>query len=509
MFAQFTARARGDARWLRRSGILLAFAALLVVPNCKAQLPQAGDTTSPPTPGVGHDYIHAPEETVNPANGSVSIRIPVRVPQGRELTLPLYIAYDSNGAFYYGQSPGNQQPHYATTTNVPFSLGGWSYTFPMLTYQLVTWTQQYKSGKNYTCTGSMNYVFQDPTGNRHSLPLTVAATSGPGGADCGGNNATQGSEGPILAISGLPSWGWGTYPTATVTNGNGTVYSFPGGLETLPTSVTDRNGNTISISSTSSSATLTDTVGRTAVSVPTFGASTDNISVAGLGAPYAVSWTSASANFTIGTVNLNPSTYQDCPTSMSASASVVSQVALPNGQKYTFSYDPTYGMLKQITYPSGGSVRYQWGLNTQSEAGGWTASTGSEWYCSYDFPAVTDRWVNDGTKDILHQQFSYSTTWNGSTGQWTTKKTIVTTYDLIRNTSFQTIYTYTPVPSPSVPNPTGGAEGCGITCAIPVEASIEYYGTDGKLLKTVAKTWCNNDPRELCSVQTTLDNGDT
>ena len=44
-----------------------------------AQLPPAGDTTSPPTPGVGHDYIHAPQETVNPANGSVSIRIPMRV----------------------------------------------------------------------------------------------------------------------------------------------------------------------------------------------------------------------------------------------------------------------------------------------------------------------------------------------------------------------------------------------------------------------------------------------
>ena len=46
--------------------LLVALLFLFLAPLAFAQLPQAGDTTSPPTPGAGHDYVHASEETVNP-----------------------------------------------------------------------------------------------------------------------------------------------------------------------------------------------------------------------------------------------------------------------------------------------------------------------------------------------------------------------------------------------------------------------------------------------------------
>ena len=120
---------------LLRSALGLT-AILFATSLCWAQLPQAGDTTSPPTPGVGHDYIHSPVETVNPANGSVSIRIPVRIPSGRELTIPFSIAYDSSGSFYVGEQQGGGQPVLRTTTNVLFSQGGWSYTFPVVSSSL-------------------------------------------------------------------------------------------------------------------------------------------------------------------------------------------------------------------------------------------------------------------------------------------------------------------------------------------------------------------------------------
>ena len=38
------------------------------------------DTTSVPIPGAGHDYIKMLSETVNPANGSVSLRIQLPIP---------------------------------------------------------------------------------------------------------------------------------------------------------------------------------------------------------------------------------------------------------------------------------------------------------------------------------------------------------------------------------------------------------------------------------------------
>lgn len=104
---------------------------LFLASACWAQIPQASDTTSTPVPDAGHDYLHSPLATVNPANGSVSIRIPVRIPAGRELTLGFGLAYDSNGVDYLGQPTGGA-PGW-TSAGSPLSVGGWSATGPMLT----------------------------------------------------------------------------------------------------------------------------------------------------------------------------------------------------------------------------------------------------------------------------------------------------------------------------------------------------------------------------------------
>jgi RHS repeat-associated protein len=509
---------------------LFAFFTLLA-PVCWAQLPSAGDMTSPPTPGAGHDYFHAPAETVNPANGSVSVRIPLLIPSGRELTIPISIAYDSAGAFFYGQT-GNTIPRYATITNAVFAKGGWSYAFPLLTHSQQNWT--WTNGvRNFTCWEGISYVFQDPTGNRHNLGLTPIVT--PIGAQCGAPGIDQGGEGPILATT-QDSSGGGCCKGVAITDGNGTVYSFGGAVQSLPTTVIDRNGNTVSISYTitpTQTATVTDTVGRTAISVGSFGGNPDNITVAGLSSAYQAYWTTASANFTITATNLPGNTA--CPTSMSNSASVVSQVVLPNGQKYTFSYDSTYGMLNKLTYPTGGYVRYVWGLNPQTQffEGATYDSNGvpvNGYDCIIDFPAITDRYVSfDGTTELLHQHFSYNTSWqSGGTGHYTSKTTTVTTTDLARNISFTTVYSYSPISQPCIPdlNPNANDDGCvgsNNWMQIPVEQCIEYYdatgsgGTPpspcpnvtppGKLLRTVIKSWNNNDPRTLGSEQTTLDNG--
>ena len=61
---------------------LLLFA-LFASSSARAQITNVDDTTSTPSPGAGHDYIHLLSETVNPANGSVSLRIEVPMPKGR------------------------------------------------------------------------------------------------------------------------------------------------------------------------------------------------------------------------------------------------------------------------------------------------------------------------------------------------------------------------------------------------------------------------------------------
>src|SRR5260370_33581427 len=74
----------------------ICFALALALP-ARAQITNVTNATSTPTPGSGHDYIQMLSETVNPANGSLSLRIGAPIPPGRQLTLPFAFAYDSNG----------------------------------------------------------------------------------------------------------------------------------------------------------------------------------------------------------------------------------------------------------------------------------------------------------------------------------------------------------------------------------------------------------------------------
>jgi hypothetical protein len=68
----------------------------------QAQITNVTSDQAPPIPGVGHDYLKMINETVNPANGAVSIRISAPVPQARGFTLPFSFGYDSNAARHLG-----------------------------------------------------------------------------------------------------------------------------------------------------------------------------------------------------------------------------------------------------------------------------------------------------------------------------------------------------------------------------------------------------------------------
>ena len=46
-------------------------------------------------------------------------------------------------------------------------------------------------------------------------------------------------------------------------------------------------------------------------------------------------------------------------------------LGFPDGLSYQFTYDPAYGLIKRITYPTGAWVEYTWGVNPNSEMMGW------------------------------------------------------------------------------------------------------------------------------------------
>ena len=67
---------------VRRALLLLVFAFAFVSVS-EAQITNVTDDVATPIPGAGHDYIRLLSETVNPANGSLSLRISVPLPKGR------------------------------------------------------------------------------------------------------------------------------------------------------------------------------------------------------------------------------------------------------------------------------------------------------------------------------------------------------------------------------------------------------------------------------------------
>lgn len=178
----------------------LLFTAILVsaVPCAWAQMTAVTNSTSTPIEGAGHDYIKMLSETVDPANGSLSVRIQAPVPPGRGFTLPFSFAYDSNGIHFpingvvQGQSAWGTVLH-NNTPPIVTTLGGWTYSVPMLSYASL----QYKQPGPLNCVyhATAGFVFQDATGARHSLPLAHADTPAP---NCSPYYSEQDSGGMII-----------------------------------------------------------------------------------------------------------------------------------------------------------------------------------------------------------------------------------------------------------------------------------------------------------------------
>jgi len=488
--------------------------AVLFASVAQAQISNVTNGTSTPIPGAGHDYIKMLSETVNPANGSVSIRVQVPTPSGRGMSLPFSFAYDSNGAAHV-QSFGNGQAAWWDNTAY-LAISGWSYSVPMLSNQMVT----VPSVPHGNCVYYQDYVFQDATGGRHSLLLSDIAVpslcqsvqgNSPIQVNIGGDDYYHASLG-----SGGPSG-----PPLRIADLDGTVYTFPHmgqvhnrGLgntsSSLASSIEDRNGNTVTVtdlgpplgSGAAGSFTMTDTLGRTLVSSSGFGTSGNTVVVAGLSNPYSVTWGTANFNFSVNAWLVGNLENECAPQFPSASGTrnVITQITLPNGQSYQFSYDSTYGMVNKITYPTGGYVSYSFGANGRSEAADFEDTVGdtNACYWQHDVPAVAHRYVSfDGTHVALQQDFTYSTTWSSDVKSWSTKTTSVKTTDLVTGAISNTSYTYNPISAPSQPN-----DNSKFASQIPLEQTVVYKNSAGTALRTVTKGWY--DQYEIQSEQTLL-----
>jgi len=405
--------------------IILVISVLVVLclsSSCLAQITAPVADQIKPVEGGGHDYIHLLNETINPQTGSVSVRIGVPGPDGRELAAPFSFSYDSNSA-HHGAGWQDNSGYLGT--------GGWSMLIPSLNF---SWGAvvgpvdpgQGNGGIQIGCNFYTGYMFEDAGGTTHALKITNLDTpSTSNNQDCayvkywmqeylsGGDASVTAFTTPLLHNNDEPQ-------PVTVSDSNGDVYyfsnahlhNFPGdntdlpgsgnSWTELPDSVKDRNGNTVTYSdSGTGSITITDTLGRAAIAVNGFGSNGNGagsqVTVSGLGT-YTITW--AQQNFDMlynvqelpppepssppyiscmgpadaytgysgfdspGTIPVLASSTQAPPGSRpQLPLDVITKITLPNGQFYAFQYDPAYGLLTKVTYPDGAYSRYVWTTN--------------------------------------------------------------------------------------------------------------------------------------------------
>jgi RHS repeat-associated protein len=501
---------RISIRHIRCAGI--AVIALLCLSSiARAQTTTVTNSSSTPTPGVGRDYFNMLAETVDPANGTTSLRIGVPVPPGRQLTLPFSFNYDSNGVWVmttnslgdvfwtsygvgYLDSVTSTFPAPGTTAG-----SGWSYAVPIAGHPSPDQhTVSYQVGGGHTdtvnCRYYTNWTFRDTSGGRHNLGLFTNTTKS--NTHCQGFPETLGG-GDLAFRASVPS-GASLASQLLVSDSDGTVYSFSG-TNGLASRIEDRNGNEINIQDLRNGAfTETDTVGRIALSSSGFGASGNTVTLSGISAPYTLTWGTVNFNFATTTSFVGGICSGTEQTKAQGSTSAVTSLELPNGTHYLFGYESTYGLLSSITYPSGALVTYAWGENDLS-AGGTTSGCVFE----YGKPAILHRYVSfNGSTTALQQDFQYSTTWSSTTGSWTSKQTIVTTHDLIRGTSFITTYVYSPSYSGEPLPEYAAAPSTFPDPQTPVEQTVTYGDFGGSTVETVNKNWL--DAQQLQSASVTL-----
>jgi RHS repeat-associated protein len=468
-----------------------------------SQVPDPTFSAEAPVAGAGHHYIGVGAETVNPADGTLTFDLPLEPPNGRQVSMKFGLRFSGNEQEFLSNQ-GQSNILWWTWIQDPTQRGGWTYELPSLATQtsvIASAEIPYNGCPSGVCAYALNlcygndtYVFRglDTVQNSLAIGNVYPDSSNSDTTYCTAAQKSPGNRHGLLAIMQNTNSG----PPVQVVDASGTTYQFPGLGGGTPTSqpimsaaiasrITDRNGNQITQNGNS----YKDSTGRTVVSWVNLG-SNGAINVSGLGAVNVV-WTTTNLAQPETGHNANG----NCQLSSSGGSSpigVISEIDLPNGRKYTFQYDGTYAKPSKITFPDGGYVRYLWALNTSAKEihAAWVVPPNPQQLsCDFivDAPAVSDRYVSyDGTNEVLHQHFAYSTAWSGNS--WTSKTTTVTSTDLLTNQVTATTYLY------------GGVQGDPNVLVnqnyylnvIPVELTATYKDGAGKTYKVENKSWINS-----------------
>jgi RHS repeat-associated protein len=451
--------------------LLLALIVALAETSASAQV-----TTG--TPPFSSNATNGSVDTINLANLNAHLTIPVLQTGGRGVP------------FYYGIDYDNSvwQPTTAsgTTTWEPTNSGsfGWNlvavgevrlYSYTITGYCYT----DYPPPIGYIETGvhyGLVYEYVDTLGTSHYFPGEVTDNGGSCGTGYSGSpgTATDGS-GYTMTVNSSGN--------ATVTARNGTLVYFTNSSNTYGVPVaTDTNGNEVT---ENSSGQFYDTLSSTTPVLTVAGVAPSNTTFtytppSGTNVAYTMKYTSYTVRTNFGCSGI---------TEYGATAqNLVSEIDLPDGTKYTFTYEPTpsysgdvTGRLASVTLPTGGTISYTYTggsngivcadgstatLGRQTPDGTWSyahSESGTAWTTTITAPTYNSQ----NNQTVINFQGIYQTeqqVYQGSSSSGTLLKTTYTCYN-------------------------GSASPCNSTAiTLPITQRthiIEWPGTSGLQSKTV------------------------
>jgi RHS repeat-associated protein len=375
-------------------------------------------------------------DVINLGSLNSHIRVPMVSKAGRGMPFTYNITYDTS-VWYPVSSNGTQawQPvtNWGWQGETEVALG--YVVFPLRTttqtcHEIINGRMQ-----TYYATYESGAMYHDSLGVAHYFGIFEGGCAG---VDVNTNTATDGS--------GL------TYDSGTITTRWGQVINAPH-TQTGSGTKTDRNGNQISTNGSS----FTDTLGTTVLTLS--GGGTPSSPITFTYTP--PSGTNVSYTMKYGSYNVLTNFGCSGITEYSATGvSLVSEIDLPDGTKYSFTYEPTpghsgdvTGRLASVTLPTGGSISYTYtgsnngiecsdgstaGLNRTVNPGGeWQytrSGSGSAWGTTVTDPQgnqtginfqqesttqnffETMRWVYQGPASANNWVAYHAICYNGSTG---------------------------------------------------------------------------------------------
>ena len=327
---------------MKRCALLVAV--LVVASSAFAQNPSTG------FPPYG-SFEDGRFDAVNRQNLNVNFAIPIVSSAGRGIDLRFAVVYDSlvwtiSGGAWTPRTNASGTATWGWKKDSP--IGAISYTNTTSTIMLKCfppgepWYWATKTIETWS-----NYVYQDPVGTPHSFGVSVSETTN----NCTGSTTTSATK------TGYASDGSGYYIDINVVTAP--VVLSPSGIRVTDSTLTDTNGNFHSKVVVGASQTdWKDTTGRVALRIIT--------------GPSSIQYQFLDPNAVWQTTTLNLQSYNvktnfGCSgvVEYTGTATLPTSLALPNGQSYSFTYEPTpgwpgyvTGRVQRVTLPTGGYYEY-------------------------------------------------------------------------------------------------------------------------------------------------------